>query len=75
MHTNGVGKCLEGGPCLYVMHALYVMSTPAHTVEESVLTICLRHCDFLDVVGFYLVVKVTVIFIIHHLSKQSDQCY
>lgn len=51
------------------------MSTPAHTVEESVLTICLRHCDFLDVVGFYLVVKVTVIFIIHHLSKQSDQCY
>jgi hypothetical protein len=43
----------------------------AHTVEESVLTICLCHCDFLEVVKLYLIVKVTISSMMHDLIKTN----
>lgn len=46
MHTNGVGNCLGVERSrLYVLHALYVMSTPTHTVEERVLEQFVYHGD------------------------------
>lgn len=46
MHTDGVGNCLGVERSrLYVLHALYVMSTPTHTVEERALEQFVCHGD------------------------------